>query len=284
MIKKLFLIFFFVFIILNVYSLKIVWWNVDNLFDTIDDPDKQDTVLSEVDYKNKIDLLSKKIMEIDVDIVGLAEIENINVLKDIAEISKYPYYYLEEGNDPRGIDVCLMSRIKLQYKSHRDQPTPYKENTRYKFSRDCPEAVFSYEGKEIYFLINHLKSKVGDDDKSLKKRIAQSKGILDIIADIYNANSGEPYIIVAGDFNSERYSEPLNILQKSGLVILNYLYKEKVTKTYKYRGEYLDLDYIILNKPLYEKVKIRKFKSFIDDEIEKIGDHYPLIMEIEIRR
>ena len=260
-----------------------MWWNVDNLFDTIDDPDKQDTVLSEDDYQKKIELISKKLKEIDADIVGFAEVENIRVLKDIAEKSGYPYYYLEEGNDPRGIDVCIISKIKSRYTSHKDQPTPYKENVKYKFSRDCPEALFPYENKEIHLLINHLKSNLGDDDKSLKKRIAQSKGILDIVAEIYKNNKNGPYIILVGDFNSERYSEPLNILEKSGLIIINYLYKEKSTKTYKYRGKYLDLDYFLLNKPLYDKVKIKKFKSLIDDEIEKIGDHYPLLMEIEIK-
>lgn len=283
--RKSLLIFFFIIIInlfLNAKSLKILWWNVKDLFDTIDEPSKDDIVLSKKEYNDKTNLVSEKIKKIDADVVGLAEIENISILKDIATISGYQYYYLIEGNDPRGIDICLLSKFKVTYISHKDQPTPYKENENYKFSRDCPEGLFYFNNEKIYILLNHLKSKVGEEEKEVKKQVAQVKGILDIILSIYQKEKKAPNIIVMGDLNSERFSEPLNILEKSGLKIINYLYNEKKMYTYKYRNKYITLDYFILNDILYNKIQNRKLINYTSKDIEKISDHYPLLLEIDL--
>lgn len=277
-----FLLLIYVLNFVSAKPLKVLWWNVENLFDTTDDPKKRDTLLSKEEFSNKILILSSMIEKIDADIVGLAEIENEYILKLLAKRSGYPYYYLEEGNDMRGIDVCLLSKFKIEYISHKDHPTPYKENKNYKFSRDCPEAVFDFEGDQIYILLNHLKSMLGDKELSLKKRVAQSKGILDIVEDIYEENN-IPYIIIMGDFNSHRYTEPMNILQKSGLKILNYGYNEKNLYTYVYRKKKNDIDYIILNKEMYQIVKIKEFKSLNSRDYRKASDHYPLYLEIEIK-
>lgn len=280
------LIFFFIIIInlfLDAKSLKILWWNVKNLFDTIDEPLKDDDVLSKKEYHDKTNLVSEKIKEIDADVVGLAEIENIEVLKDIAAISGYRYYYLIEGNDPRGIDICLLSKFEVNYISHKDEPIPFKENVNYKFSRDCPEALFYFNNEKIYILLNHLKSKKDDEEgNELKKQVAQVKGILDIILSIYQKEKKAPNIIVMGDLNSERFSEPLNILEKSGLKIINYFYNEKKVFTYKYKNKLTTLDYFILNDVLYNKIKNKKISNNKSNGIEKISDHYPLLLEIDL--
>ncbi|MCK4799218.1 MAG: hypothetical protein KAT05_17730, partial [Spirochaetes bacterium] len=208
--------------------------------------------------------------------------ENILILKELANKSGYPYYYLIEGNDPRGIDICLLSKWKVEYISHKDHSTPYKENKNYRFSRDCPEAGFIFNGKKIYLLLNHLKSKMGNQEKSLKKRIAQAKGILDIISLIYKKNESPPYTIIMGDLNSLRYSEPLNILQKSGLKIINYYYKEDKIYTVNYNNNKNDIDYFIVNIPLYKEAKIIKLKNYNYNEFKEISDHFPLCLEIDI--
>ena len=52
--KKYFLIICFLFLslLLSAKSLKILWWNVENLFDTIDDPYKGDMILSIEEYSD----------------------------------------------------------------------------------------------------------------------------------------------------------------------------------------------------------------------------------------
>ncbi len=284
--KKNFLIVIFFAVLVNTFisaeKLKILWWNVKNLFDTIDEPLKDDIILTNIEYNTKIDLLSDKLKSINADLVGLTEIENIKVLSDIAKKSNYKFYYLIEGNDPRGIDICLLSKREVEYISHKNQPTPYEENKRYKFSRDCPECSFFFNGIKIYILLNHLKSKIGNNEKSLMKQIAQVKGILDIILSIYQKNQILPNIIVMGDFNCERYSEPLNIIEKSGLKIINYLFNEKKIYTYKKNNFTTTLDYFILNDILYNNLKNKNLTRYKGKDFENISDHFPLLLEIDL--
>ncbi|OHD14512.1 MAG: hypothetical protein A2086_06470 [Spirochaetes bacterium GWD1_27_9] len=263
-------------------TLKVLLWNTENFFDTKDEPKKDDTVLTDEQFNQKLNNISSKIKEINPDIVGLCEIENIFVLEQLAKKSNYKYFYLEEGNDPRGIDVGVLSKYKLEYKTNKNLPTPYKENKNYKFSRDCTESYFEFNKKKFYILLTHLKSSFRDDKKSEKKREAQIFGILDIISNIYEQNKEEPYLILMGDLNSNRFSEPLNILQKSGLVILNYFYKKKNVYTIIYKKKKEDIDYIIFNKKLFDEGKIKKFKSFNSNDFKKISDHFPLYVEIDL--
>jgi len=281
---KKFLIIFFIFCLNFLYSqsLRLLWWNIENFFDTKDQPKKDDTILTLDEYKNKLNSISEKLRRINADIVGLAEVENIDILKELAYESGYPFYYLIEGNDPRGIDIALISKWKVDYKSHKDQSTPYKDNFYYKFSRDCPEASFSFNGEKIFLLLNHLKANYKEEKISSEKRTAQIKGILDIISAIYRENN-QPNIITFGDLNSLRFSEQMNILEKSSLIILNYFYPEEKIYTIKINGKKRDIDYFIMNKPLYDKIKIKKLISFNKTEFNKISDHYPLYLEFEFK-
>jgi endonuclease/exonuclease/phosphatase family metal-dependent hydrolase len=280
--KKRFIVFFVFVFCLNVNSteLKVLWWNVHNFFDTVKDRNKDDIVLTREQYKNKLNLISEKIADSKADIVGLAEVENIGVLKDIAYKAGYPYFYLEEGNDPRGIDVGLLSKYRVDYKSHKNQPTPYKKDKSFKFSRDCTEAFLNVDGKNLYILTTHLKSKVnGGEGKNDEKRIGQVNGILDIISEIYKNSKSEPMILLMGDFNSNRHSEELNIIEKSGLKILNYLKNENDFYSTVYKHKKQDIDYIILNKKLYDSSKIRKYKTLNSNEYKTLSDHFPIYLE-----
>lgn len=281
-IKLLISVFFAVAMITSSAELKILSWNVENLFDTIDDPKKDDTVLSQDEYINKITLISSLLKKLNPDIIAFCEIENIAVLNDIKTKSGYNFAYLIEGNDPRGIDVGIMSKHEITYKSNKDIPTPYPGNLRYKFSRDCTESKLSIDGVTIHILLTHLKSRYKEAKNDESKRNAQVKGMLDIIADIYNKSPDkDPLIIVTGDMNSPRFTEPLNILEKAGLKILNYDYPQDKFYTYIYRKQKQDLDYFLLNKPAMSKFKKRELR-FINEKIFKsVSDHNPLELTLE---
>jgi len=282
--KKINFILILIFLVnLTVFSkdLKFLWWNVQNFFDASDDPEKEDTVLSEDAYNGKLKGISEKLLKLKADIVGLAEVENLAVLKDIASKSGYPYYYLVEGNDPRGIDVCLLSKYKIKYMSFKNFPTPHKGNVNYKFSRDCPLGILTLDNMKIYILVTHLKSKLKDkENTSDLKRNAQIGGILDIIAKIYEANKDEPNILMMGDFNALRYSGEMNILQKSGLKIINYLFNEEDHFTFVYKNKKQTVDYMIMSKKYFDKVSIKKFICYNGEDYRSISDHFPILMEV----
>lgn len=278
--KKLFVLFFIIFNLnyITPQSVTFLWWNLQNFFDTEDDPYKNDTVLTEEQYLKKLQLVSGVIKKIDADIVGVCEIENIAVLSNVAKLTGYKYYYLEEGNDPRGIDLALLSKYPAEYKTNIEMLTPYKNNPNYKFSRDCPVAKININNNDIYILLNHLKSMVGDDNTELK-RVAQINGILDIIDFIYK-NENNPTILLMGDFNSYRHSEPMNILEKSGLIILNYQYNEKTTYTTEFNRNKKDFDYFLVNNNLFKQIKSFNLKTHNNKGFKKISDHYPLFLRI----
>lgn len=108
---------------------------------------------------------------------------------------------LIDGNDERGIDVCLLTRDGYpigQMRSHVDD-RDNKDNRI--FSRDCPEyAIQTPSGKRLILLINHLKSKgYGSPAQSSARRKLQAEQVRAIYEGLIA--SGEKYVAVVGDFN-----------------------------------------------------------------------------------
>lgn len=284
--KKIKLSLFLTFVLLaSAYaeSLSVMHWNISNAFDTVKDPKKNDTVLSAEKYNDKMSITAGVIKKQMPDIVTLCEVENINVLGDLAARCGYEYFYLIEGNDPRGIDVAIMSVYEMDYKSNKDMLTPYPGNPRYKFSRDCVTGQFKTpSGKSFCIITTHLKSSFRDDGKSEMKREAQAKGMLNVIENIYEAEKSEPFLIITGDLNTKRYSSTLQILEKAGLQILNYKEKQNDFYTYIYKNEKQDLDYIIVNRKLEKAMKRPKLQTINSKIISDVSDHYPIILEFDL--
>lgn len=284
--KKLWLSLLLTFTLLaSVYaeSLSVMHWNISNAFDTVKDDKKNDTVLSTQKYNDKMSITAGIIKRQMPNIVTLCEVENIDVLSDLAARCGYEYFYLIEGNDPRGIDVAVMSEYEMNYRSNKDMPTPYPGNPRYKFSRDCVSAQFkTSSGKSFCIITTHLKSSFRDDGKSGMKREAQAKGMLNVIENIYKEEKDEPFLIVTGDLNTNRYSSTLQILEKAGLQILNYKEKQDDFYTYIYKKEKQDLDYIIVNKKLEKAMKRPKLRTINSKIISDVSDHYPILLEFDL--
>jgi predicted extracellular nuclease len=93
-------------------------FNLENLFDTVDDPLTGDTILSNTAYQRKLEKLALAIHnELDEPaILAVQEAENATVLTDLIARSEIvaPYnFVLVEGADARGIDVALLYRTDL---------------------------------------------------------------------------------------------------------------------------------------------------------------------------
>jgi predicted extracellular nuclease len=281
--RKVLFSFLFLLFVWSSYAdvLSILEWNVGNFFDTIDNPNTKDTILTDEEYARKMQLIAGMVKNANADVVALCEIENETILGQLADQCGYEYRYLIEGNDERGINVAMMSRLEAVYSSNRTMKVPYKGNPHYRFSRDCPVAKITIDDKNVYILINHLKSMIGDPIKTEQKRIAQVGGILDIIDRIYQTDN-TPYIILTGDFNSHRMTEPLNILQKAGLTILNYAYKESETYTHIYHGDKRDLDYFMINDIVSSNIRSFSIRTYHKMD-RHASDHYPILLKLDIK-
>lgn len=115
---------------------------------------------------------------------------------------------LVDGNDPRGIDIGLITRYDiLSVRSH-----IHREDGQGRvFSRDCPEfEVLLPSGKTLWVLGNHFKSKGnGSPAANDKKRRRQAEAVKDIHA---KARGRSDFVIVAGDLNDFVGSGPLEPL------------------------------------------------------------------------
>ena len=102
----------------------VAFYNLENLFDTEDDPDIRDEEFlpegekewTEERYQEKLNNMAKVIgtMTYGPDIIGVCEIENRKVLEDLTSTSqlKNKNYAIEHYDSPdgRGIDVALLYR------------------------------------------------------------------------------------------------------------------------------------------------------------------------------
>lgn len=116
----------------NQYRLIVTgFYNLENLFDTINDPIKYDDEFTPEGsyhyntriYKDKLERLSTVISQIGTDVTpdglafwGTAEIENIDVLLDLVAMPKIANRHytpiLYEGGDARGIDCAFLYNPK----------------------------------------------------------------------------------------------------------------------------------------------------------------------------
>jgi len=203
----------------------IAFYNVENLFDTEDNPETFDDdrtptgkdVWTEDKYQKKIEHISRVLSEIGSDvnseppaIIGLCEIENRKVLEDLIahpNLSQYNYGIIHfDSPDERGVDVALLYRMRqflpLEAKNRRliiyEADKPSKRD----YTRDHLVVTGLLNNEEIHFIVNHWPSRGGGEAKSAYKRekaASLNKRIIDSLVKI----NPEARIVSMGDFNDD---------------------------------------------------------------------------------
>jgi hypothetical protein len=211
----------------NYYVSAIGFWNVENLYDTLNDPKKQDEeFLPDGDkawtgsrYWVKIDHLAKVISEMATDatpeglsILGLCEIENKNCLDDLVKDPKLRsrnyQTILIEGPDARGVDPGLIynpKHFKVTKVVTYGIILPY--DTAHK-TRDQLVVSGSYFGEPLTIIVNHWPSRSGGEMKSRPGRIVAAK-MAKHIADSVTKLDPKNKVIIMGDLNDDPTSESI---------------------------------------------------------------------------
>ena len=265
------------------YSINtIAFYNVENLFDTIDDPntfdddrtpDGKDKWTNDI-YKKKIINIAKVIADIGFDltksgpsIVGLCEIENKKVLNDL--INKTPLIKENYGivhydsPDERGVDVAMLykkDRFKVKFSKAHPLYLKRKDGT-IDYTRDHLVVAGELDNDPIYFVINHWPSRAGGQMKSEPSRVLAGKLNKKIIDSVLKQNP-RAYIINMGDFNDnpndKSIQSNLNSISKKTDMKFNQLYNpmtelyKKGYGSYKYRGDWDMIDQFLLSKNLVD--------------------------------
>ena len=124
------------------------------------------------------DDIARRILEMDVDVLAVQEVENIEALRTFnreALGGLYPHVIVIEGNDPRLIDVGLLSKFPVgQVVSHQTAPDPDDAEKRI-FGRDLLRAdiLTPSRSRRLLSLFNtHMKSNFVD---RLEHRTAEAQ-------------------------------------------------------------------------------------------------------------
>ena len=195
------------------------FYNLENLFDTIDDPLKNDEEFlpnganqwNTEKYMNKLHNMAYAISTIGTDwspdgvaILGMSEMENRTVLEDLVaqpELKDRNYQIVHyESPDRRGVDVALIYNPKYfkltSSKSYRlvvpDQPDF--------ISRDQLLVSGLFDGEPMHFIVMHWPSRYGGEKRSMPGRVAAANLCRHIADSILNEDANAK-IIMMGDFN-----------------------------------------------------------------------------------
>lgn len=262
--------------------LTVATYNLENLFDPVDDPGKDDAAVTPSPTQYPVDL-ERRATSIGrylgaPDILGVQEVEKIEVLQDLlAQPELVPFAYravLVEGADGRGIDVGLLyrsDRVSLRSAEARpvcsDLPAtetqgapcmlPGGTQGALLFAR--PPLVVKLETiapapERLTVVVNHFKAQDGQDSTDERVRQAMAAHVL-AIADELRANEPDTSLIVMGDLNDFEDSPTLLTLTGGGrLVNPMSLGAAERPYTYIFQGLSQTLDHILVDTALAPRV------------------------------
>lgn len=264
-------------------SFYVANWNVENLFDTINNPNKNDEEFlpgstkewNVYRYETKIHNLATVINFMNdgcaPDILGVEEVENINVLKNLTYSLPSRDYVIVFRNSPdeRGIAAALIydrSVFMIDSVAALKVELPAKTPT-----RDILHVVLIHKksGNKIHIYVNHWPSKRGGEEKSEPNRIAAAE-VLKASLDTLEQTAPNSEVIILGDFNenpddaaiiktlgANSYRCEQKVLPKGNFIDIASQKFENGEGSYLFGGKWEMIDQIILSKSLFRKNRIR---------------------------
>lgn len=202
------------------------FYNVENLFDTLDTEGVRDTEFTPEGerlwgtkrYLEKLDRLAKVIEELGKDMtpdgiaaLGVAEVENRDVLEDLVAhpLLKDRNYQIvhEDSPDLRGIDVALIYNPKyFEVLGHKCLEVPlFREDGSRRYTRDVLLVSGLFDGEPMHLMVNHWPSRSGGEAASQPGR-NKAAAVCKAAADSIFAQDPAAKIIIMGDFNDDPIS------------------------------------------------------------------------------
>lgn len=290
---------------------RVMFYNAENLFDTIDDSLKDDIEFlpgglmrwNKSRYYNKINSVSKVIIAAGEwnppAIVGLCEIENRKVLNDLVfgtALSAFGYGILhEESPDTRGIDVCMIYRKDLVTVIDHRLWIPENINAGEFHSRGVLYAKCLVCNDTLHMLINHWPSRRGGVLAGEGLREGMARRVRHAVDSLCSYSDGKSKILIIGDFNctpSDPLMSEMVDPDSAGSCPLTNLSDGKMTGTggtYRYQGTWEMIDQIIVSGGLLNSnngldTDKEYFRIFCPDFLLKNDVKYPGMVPLSTYR
>ena len=213
----------------------IAFYNLENLFDTLDNKyTRDDDFLPQSEkhwtlkrYKKKIRKLGYTISKIGTKtsnnlpvIIGLSEVENKLVVNDLisSKFLKTKNYAVVHYDSPdeRGIDVALIYNKDFfkVISSETFSINLIDEEGNKDYTRDILLVEGFLNEEKVFVIVNHWPSRSEGEKESEHKRITASAKVTEII-DLIKQRESNPKIIVMGDFNDNPANKSIKQLVNS---------------------------------------------------------------------
>ena len=204
----------------------VAFYNLENLFDTINDVNKNDEASPIMEirfnrgkiYREKVSNMAEVVSQIGFDvtkrppsIVGICEVENRMVVEDLIsdeKLREYNYGIVHyESPDDRGIDVGLIYNkdvFKVKNSNSHDVFITDNNSSKRRNTRDQLVVSGHLDGELMHFIVNHWPSRGADETK----RIAAAE-VNNFIIDSLRNKYESPKIITMGDFNDDPFDKSI---------------------------------------------------------------------------
>ncbi|MCT8339191.1 endonuclease [Flavobacteriaceae bacterium TK19130] len=269
------------------------FYNLENLFDTEDDPYTLDDDFTstgrkkwnEKRFKRKVAALGKTISKIGKKetgfppaILGVAEVENATVIEALVQSkalrnSNYGYVHMDSP-DERGIDVALLYRKDIFEVEAFEAHTLWVTNEvgERDYTRDILQVDGTLQGQFVSVLINHWPSRRAGTEETNEKRIAAAQRVLEI-AETLVVKDSDSRILIMGDFNDDPQSESIQMLSEHSfynpMETLHTPYSGSLT----HRGRWNLFDQILVShsflKPYENPFEFKEAKVYTDASLQE---------------
>ena len=199
---------------------KIMFYNMENFFDTIDDPETNDEEFlpdgakrwNTAKYDKKLRNMERVLFDIAaIDrnypaVIGVSEIENRSILEDIASTRKLlPARYAichYDSPDLRGVDVAFLYRPDVfKLEGSADIPVRIASLPNWR-TRGIVTMWGTIDDEPFLFMVAHWPSRLGGKEASAPKR-ERAAEIMRHAADSVLAINPATKVVMMGDFNDD---------------------------------------------------------------------------------
>ena len=259
----------------------VAFYNLENLFDTINDINKNDEAspIMEIKfnrskiYKKKVSNMARVISQIGLEvtkrppsIVGICEVENRKVVEDLIadeKLNSHNYGIVHyDSPDNRGIDVGMIyNKDVFSVKNSNSHEVFITDNNSSKRRNTRDQLVVSghLDGELMHFIVNHWPSRGADETK----RIAAAE-VNNSIIDSLRREYENPKIITMGDFNDDPFDKSIkkilgakkdmnDMTNKDLYNPFETILVDEGVGSNAYRDKWQLFDQIILSKPFLKK-------------------------------
>ena len=259
--RKYIILFLWLLATLSGQSLRVGFWNVENLFDLEDDPTTRDEEFALGGKKNvtqdiydlKLKNCAAVLADLNADVLGLCEVENYFVLDELNRAYDGRNYKIIHYDSPdrRGIDNALLYDPEV-FNVIETKPIlntlPEGGPT-----RDILYVQGEYKGHTLHIYVNHWPSNYGGKKKAIPKRRATARLLVNEVAEKLS-NEPDAEILLIGDFNEEPTDDNVRTLKSVNMTsMMEPLMGQPQVGTYVYRGKDNFLDQIIISSGLQDE-------------------------------